>query len=441
VFESAAVLAVLLVVVAAATMVLSALLERSGPVRLRHWAEEAGGRLLALYEARGRFEVFRYLLASLAKLAPVVLAIALSFLLRDLGVPASGTWAIAAVVGLVLAAEAVNRWLVGSLAEESLRKLTPLYRALHGLFLPLVLPLAALVPAPRPEEPDDEEDGEEEDEISDEEIEAYIDFGTREGILEPGEGELVWGIVDFGDTQVRSVMTPRIDMVVAAADEDLEALADRFLESGHSRIPLYEESVDRIVGILHIREVLRALRNGGPAASAPPSARELAKEPFFVPDRKPLDELLKEMQARFQQVAIVLDEYGGTSGLVTVEDLLEEIVGEIFDEDEAVVEPDPVQLPDGSWRVDGRVHAELLDELFEVDVEEEPYETVGGMILAELGRVPAAGESVAARGLRLTVEEITGRRIRSVRVERIVAAAADEPGAEPAPAEGEETHG
>ena len=429
-FESAAVLAVLLLVVGAVTMVLSALLERSGPVRVRHWAEEAGGGLLALYEARGRFEVFRYLLACLAKLAPVVLAIALSYLLRDLGVPASGAWAIGAVVGLVLAAEVVNRWLVGSLAEESLRRLTPVYRALHGLFLPLVLPLAALAPAPRPEEPDAEEEEDEEDEISDEEIEAYIDFGTKEGILEPGEGDLVWGIVDFGDTQVRSVMTPRIDMVVARVDEDLETLADLFLDSGHSRIPLYEESVDRIVGILHIREVLRALRS-----DEAPTARELAKEPFFVPDRKPLDELLKEMQARFQQVAIVLDEYGGTSGLVTVEDLLEEIVGEIFDEDEAVVEPDPVQLPDGSWRIDGRVHAELLDELFDVDVEEEPYETVGGMILSELGRVPEAGETVVARGLRLTVEEITGRRIRSVRVERVAAATEQEAGADAGRAE------
>lgn len=414
-FESAAVLAVLLVAVATVTMVLSALLERSGPVRLRHWAEEAGGGLLALFEVRGRFEVFRYLLASLAKLAPVVLAIALSYLLRDLGVPASGTVAIVVVVGLVLGIEAVNRWLVGSLAEESLRRFTPVYRALHAVFLPLVLPIAALVPAPRPAEPDPEDDEDDEDEVSDEEIEAYIDFGTKEGILEPGEGDLVWGIVDFGDTQVRSVMTPRIDMVVAPVDEDLESLADRFLDSGHSRIPLYEESVDRIVGILHIREVLRALRS-----DAPQTARELAKDPFFVPDRKSLGELLKEMQARFQQVAIVLDEYGGTSGLVSVEDLLEEIVGEIFDEDEAIVEPDPVQLPDGSWRVDGRVSAELLDELFEVDVEEEPYETVGGMILSELGRVPEAGESVDAHGLRLTVEEITGRRIRSVRVERFV---------------------
>ena len=423
-FESAAVLAVLLVVVAAATMVLSALLERSGPVRLRHWAEEAGGRLLALYEARGRFEVFRYLLASLAKLAPVVLAIALSFLLRDLGVPASGTWAIAAVVGLVLAAEAVNRWLVGSLAEESLRKLTPLYRALHGLFLPLVLPLAALVPAPRPEEPDDEEDGEEEDEISDEEIEAYIDFGTREGILEPGEGELVWGIVDFGDTQVRSVMTPRIDMVVAAVDEDLEALADRFLESGHSRIPLYEESVDRIVGILHIREVLRALRNGGPAASAPPSARELAKEPFFVPDRKPLDELLKEMQARFQQVAIVLDEYGGTSGLVTVEDLLEEIVGEIRDEYD--VESETVtDEGNGTFVFSGKVSVDEVRDRLGVEIEREGFETVGGFLLSHLGRMPYVGERFEVDGLEFEVLEVERRRITKVRVRRQIAPAAN----------------
>jgi CBS domain containing-hemolysin-like protein len=225
---------------------------------------------------------------------------------------------------------------------------------------------------------------------------------------------MVWGIVDFGDTQVRSVMTPRVDMVVASEREGLDALAELFLESGHSRIPLYDGSIDKIVGILHIRDLLRGLRS-----EPRPPARELTKPPFFVPERRPLDELLKEMQARYQQLAIVLDEYGGTAGLVTVEDMLEEIVGEIFDEDEVAAELEPMALPDGSWRLDGRTPVEKLDELFGVDLEEEPYETVAGVVLAVRGAVPAGGETVTAHGLRIDVEEVVGRRIRTVRVEKI----------------------
>jgi putative hemolysin len=398
-------------------IVLSALLERSGPVRLRHWAEEAGGTLRTLYEKPARFEVYRFLLASLAKVAPVVLVVSLRALFAAFGWPRPAWLAGGVVVALVVGLEMLNRRLVGWGAEEWLRRLTFAYRLALGAALPLVSVLAPLAPARRPANGDE---ADEEDDVSDEEIEAFIELGTREGILEPGEGEMVWGIVDFGDTQVRSVMTPRVDMVVASVDEGLDALAERCIESGHSRIPVYEESIDKIVGILHIREVLRGLRS-----EPRPTLRELTKPPFFVPERRSLDELLKEMQARFQQIAIVLDEYGGTAGLVTVEDLLEEIVGEIFDEDE-VAEPEVTALPNGAWRLDGRTPVEQLDELFGVDLEEEPYETVAGVVLSVHGSVPEAGETIEAHGLRFHVEEVAGRRVQTLRVEKIVPGAGAE---------------
>lgn len=401
----------LLLVASVGAITMSALLERSGPVRLRHWAEESGGALRALYEGPSRFETYRFLLAALAKLSPVLLVVSLRLSLARLGVPSPTLVAALSVVLLVVALEMLNRRLVGWEAEEWLSRLTALYRAARWVLLPLVAVLAPF--APSAQRPVNGEAEVEEDEASDEEIEAFIELGTREGILEPEEGEMVWSIVDFGDTQVRSVMTPRVDMVVAAVHEDLDVLADRFLDSGHSRLPLYEESVDKIVGILHIRDLLRGLRS-----EPRPDLRELAKQPFFVPERRALDELLKEMQARFQQIAIVLDEYGGTAGLVTVEDLLEEIVGEIFDEDE-VVEPEPTALPDGSWRLDGRTHVEQLDELFGVDLEEEPYETVAGVVLSVHGSVPEAGQEIESHGLRFHVEEVVGRRVQTVRVEKL----------------------
>ena len=402
----------LLTPLAVLTAILSALLERSGPIRLRHWAEEAGGALRSLAETPVRFGMFRYLLSLLSRTLPIVLAAVLTVLLTRWHRAYPSFWALGLVLLLVAATEAVNRTLVWKDPERALRSLTRVYRVARWLLAPLVGVLAPLVPARAFQRADEDEEGE----ASDEEIEAFIDVGTREGILEPEEGEWLWGIVGFGDTQARTVMTPRIDLVCAPVDAGFDALAERFVESGHSRIPVYEDSIDHIIGILHIRDVLRAVRS-----PEPPPLQELLKPPLFIPETKPLSELLRELQARFQQVAIVVDEYGGTAGLVTVEDLLEEIVGDIMDEHEALAaELEP--LADGAYRLDGRARIELLDELFGVEIEDPEYETVAGLIFSALGYVPQVEETVESHGLRFTVEAVADRRIQTVRVERIEAA-------------------
>ena len=402
-----------LAVVAAATVlaltvviqILSALLERSGPIRLHHWAEEAGGRLLALYEAPLRFEVYRYLLGLGAKLAPLGLLLALMPIVGTVsGRPLLGSLVITALV--VAATEVVSRSLVGRDPERALRRNTVLYGVALSLLSPLLFVLVPLFPASIVERQEDADD------VTDDEIEAFINVGTQEGILEPGEEDLILRVIDFGDTVVRSVVTPRIDMVCASAETDLEAMAELFLASKHSRIPIYRETVDQIVGVLHIRDLLRGLRVE-PGATV----LDLALEPYFVPESKALNELLKEFQAQRQQLAIVVDEYGGTAGMVTVEDLLEEIVGEIEDEhDEAASQIQ--ELGDGRWRVEGRESLESLEHLFDVDLEEEPYETVGGLILGHLGYVPEPDEQVIAHGLVLTVEGVEARRIQRVLVSR-----------------------
>jgi putative hemolysin len=395
--------------------VLSALLERSGPIRLRHWAEEAGGRLRALYDGPIRFNTFRSLLSLAGRAAPVAFFFALWRLLAALGVAAPAAWAYGSTLALLAAAEVTNRVLVAHDAEAALRALTGFYRAALLLATPLVAALAPLVPARVAEQGEEDED-----EASDEEIEAFIDVGEREGILEPEQGRWVSNIVNFGETQVRSVMTPRIDMVCAAVEATLDEAADRFVASGHSRLPLYQDSIDHIAGVLHIRDVLRAVR--ARPDSARPALRELANPPLFIPETKPLTELLKEFQTRHQELAIVVDEYGGTAGLVTVEDLLEEIVGEMADEhDPQAMERE--QVAAGVWRLDGRTHVETLEELFGVKVEDPGYETVAGLIFSSLGHVPHVGETVEKQGLRFTVEAVAGRRIQSVRVERVPEAA------------------
>ncbi len=408
----------LLLPVAVAAAVLSALLERSGPIRLRHWAEQAGGSLRRLYENPVRFGVYRYLLSLAGRLGPIIVYLVLAEMLTGWNRAFPRTWALAVALLLVAATEAGNRGVLAQDPEGALRWLTRLYRVVLFLLTPLVALIAPLVPKKSLERREEDEEGD--TSATDEEIEAFIDVGTREGILEPEQGEWLWSIVDFRDTLARSVMTPRIDMICAPVDSTLDALAERFIESGHSRIPLYQENIDHILGILHIRDALRALR-----LPQPPPVRDLIKPPLFIPETKPLGELLKELQARFQQVAIVVDEYGGTAGLVTVEDLLEEIVGEIMDEHEALVaELEP--LDNGAYRIDGRAHIELLDDLFEVEIEDPEYETVAGLIFSALGHVPQPGETVDCFGLRFTVEAVADRRIQTVKVEKIPPAAGEE---------------
>jgi putative hemolysin len=412
----------LLLPAAALVSVLSALLERSGPIRLRHWAEEAGGRVRAVYDQPVRFGAFRSLLSLASRLLPLALCIAMAALLAAAGATHPLAWSLGLAALLLAAVEVVNRALVSHDPERALRGLTSLYRAALLALWPLAAAAAALVPRGSLERRDEPE---EDEAASDEEIEAFIDVGTREGIIEPEQAEWLSNIVDFPVTQARSVMTPRIDMVCAPVDSSLDSLAERFIESGHSRIPLYRDSIDHIVGVLHMRDAFRALRL--PSPPGPAELERLLKPPLFIPETKPLGELLKELQTRFQQVAIVVDEYGGTAGLVTVEDLVEEIVGEISDEHEDVQPAERTRLGDGAWRFDGRAHLEVLDELFGVEIEDAEYETVAGLIFSALGHVPHPGESVELHGLRFTVEEVANRRIKSIRVERLPEAAAEAP--------------
>ncbi|HLX06341.1 MAG TPA: hemolysin family protein [Thermoanaerobaculia bacterium] len=402
---------------AALASVLSALLERSGPIRLSHWAEEAGGRLRALYDQPVRFGAFRSLLSLASRLLAIGLFAAAAALLAAAGARQPRAWSLALTAAVLAAVEIVNRRLVGRSREQALRALTALYRLAWMGLLPvvaLVAGIAARLPAARLERDDE---AEEDDAASHEEIEAFIDVGTREGIIEAEQGEWLSNIVDFPETQARSVMTPRVDMICAPVDSSLDALAELFVASGHTRIPLYQDSIDHIVGVLHIRDLLQSLRLATPPSAA--QIRKLLKPPLFIPETKLLAELLKELQTRFQQVAIVVDEYGGTAGLVTVEDLVEEIVGEISDEHEDGQAAERTPLGDGAWRFDGRAHLEVLEELFEVKIEDAEFETIAGLVFTALGRVPLPGEVVEREGLRFTIEEVAMRRIKTLRVERV----------------------
>ena len=257
--------------------------------------------------------------------------------------------------------------------------------------------------------------------VSEEEIKALVETGEEQGVLEETERDMIRSIFDLGDKRVHEVMVPRTDIIGLDGDTPSGELLERVVAAGHSRIPVYEGSADQIIGVLYVKDVFRRIARG----EQPAAIREHLRPALFVPETKKVDELLREMQTEKTHMAIVVDEYGGTAGLVTIEDLVEEIVGEIRDEYDVEQE---LMLPisEREALVDGRAPFEDIRETFALDGLEPSvdYDTVGGFIVHELGRFPKTGDVVARGGVSFVVETIEGRRIRRVRVVRQTATGA-----------------
>ncbi|HET7726832.1 MAG TPA: hemolysin family protein [Candidatus Limnocylindrales bacterium] len=256
-----------------------------------------------------------------------------------------------------------------------------------------------------------------ESQITAEELRLIVERGGEQGILEAEEEQMIHAVIELGDRRLHEVMTPRIAIVALPATATFEDAIDRIVEEGHSRIPVYETTVDEIVGILYAKDLLPFLKA---TDGERPSLRSLLRTPVFVPESMTIDDLLHEFQRRKVHMAIVLDEYGGTAGLLTIEDLLEEIVGEIQDEYD-VEEELVVKLSDDEARVDGRAAVDELEELFDLVLaleDEDEYDTVGGLIYHRIGGIPSPGDQIEVPPLRLTVESTDGRRVGKVLVVR-----------------------
>ena len=349
---------------------------------------------------------------AVARDAAVVLGIAVgSFLvLRETG----HTWAaLAATMAVALLAlvalETLSRVLVARSPERWGLRLVPamgLLRLLFGLPARALDFAAGLAVRRRREEAD--RDAEEEEELL-----RLVEMSEGNGTPQNGELAMIRRIAHMVDRAVREIMVPRIDMVVADADDTTEDVLKLITERGFSRIPIYEETIDNVVGVVYAKDILKFLAEG----RQPPPPRDIARPPYFVPEGKHIDELLAELQENKVHMAIVVDEYGGTAGLVTIEDVLEEIVGEIqdeYDREEASVE----QLNESEAILDARVSIDALNELFELNIEGEDFDTVGGFVYHQLGRMPAPGDEVRADGVTLRVLSILGHRIKKVRATR-----------------------
>ncbi|HSK92505.1 MAG TPA: hemolysin family protein [Candidatus Angelobacter sp.] len=274
--------------------------------------------------------------------------------------------------------------------------------------------------------------------LSTEELKMLVESSTEQGGFEEDEKEMIHGVIELGDKKVHEVMVPRIGIRAVNVDDPFDEVLDMIVRAGHSRLPVFEESLDNIVGILYAKDLLPYLKqNGRPSGAI--NIRQLVRTPVYVPESKAVDELLHEMQSAKRHIAIVVDEYGGTAGLVTMEDVVEEIVGEIQDEydtEEAMVEPIESET-ELTFRLDGRVSMDDLRDLFELSDDDEPdeeeYDTVGGFVVHRVGRIPLPGAEVPFRdGIILRVEAAEPRRVAKVVATRTRVAdevEAEEPGA------------
>lgn len=250
--------------------------------------------------------------------------------------------------------------------------------------------------------------------ITEEEIVTMIESGHTGGTIEEEEKEMILSVLQLNHTRVSEVMVPRIDIAALDIDTPLDEARARFIETGFSRIPVYEETVDSIKGLLYAKDLLTLWHNGG---TAPVTLRELMRPVYFIPEAKPVDELLKELQSKRVHMAIVVDEYGGTAGLVTIENIIEEIIGDIQDEYDLNEEDEYVRLSDTEYVVDASIDLDDFNDLVEVELPTEDSNTLGGFIYRYFGRVPSLGEEIKFDDeLLMRVETVEGRRIRKVRV-------------------------
>ena len=248
-----------------------------------------------------------------------------------------------------------------------------------------------------------------EGEVSEEELLAFAEEAAASDAINEDERHLIEQVIEFGDTVAHEVMIPRPDIVAVNKETSIEDAVDLVIGKGFSRLPVFQENIDDIVGIVYSKELMRALRDGDKSQPV----NHILRHPIFVPESKNISQLLREMQTEKSHIAIVIDEYGGTAGLVTLEDLIEEVVGEIVDEFD--IEPPMIErLGNGKLRVNGRADLDDLDAILEIDLPEGDWSTVGGLIFNTLGHVPDVGETIELNGHHFLVERVQGRRIARV---------------------------
>ena len=400
-----------------------AVLSRAALEKLRESGLPRAAMMLRIYEPRHRLSLMARLGQSFCAAA---LALSLFFLLRAFLTAALAALGVAAVVSLcvLLAASTARRVRFEDDGEDDHIPLLAL------LFVPLHLvlsPFVAIVEHVTSGDYNDEEYKAEKEE----ELRSLVESEGESGVLEEGERDMIQGVFGFHDRVVREVMIPRVDIAAVEQAGTVGELLHMIREGGHSRVPLYEESLDSIRGIVYAKDLLQLLQTPNAVDSNSPlrllvdgiptdsgEALHLLHEPFYVPETKKVDQLLRDLRQARTRLAIVVDEYGGTAGLVTTEDLVEEIVGELQDEYDAEEELYSWQKPNEVLVVNPRINIEDLNGVLEIDLPSDGYDTLGGLIYDQVGHVPNQGQVILVDGFEITILAVDGQRISSVEMKR-----------------------
>ncbi|KQR01832.1 HCC family HlyC/CorC transporter [Arthrobacter sp. Leaf141] len=383
----------------------------------RHDAEEALVRSRSnamrkiLAEPVAHIRALRFWRIWFEMASAVAVAVLLYSVLDNVWLAGLAATGIMALVGFVIVGVSPRQ--LGRLHSGAVVRFTaPMIRFLTWVLGPIPGWLVALGSAAAPGAP-----GGDEAFFSEQEFRELVDRASESDMIEDTEATMIQSVFDFGDTLVRAVMVPRTDILSVDAGSTLRHAMSLFLRSGYSRMPVIGENNDDILGIIYLKDVAAVLHELAPGEE-PPLVDSLTREVRYVPESKPVSDLLSELQKESTHVAIVIDEYGGTAGLVTLEDLIEEIVGEIVDEYDTE-SAEAVELGDGSYRVSARMSIDDLGELFDIELDDDEVDTVGGLLAKALGRVPIVGSAVEVHGVALRADRLEGRRNR---VSHIIAA-------------------
>ena len=374
------------------------------------------GSIKFLREILDNRQRFRFALSSTIQVLLIGFTVLLTDIILRSTLDRGWSLLLALVIGIgatVILRQIFPRILVRNNPERKLIFLLPAIRPIYAVAAFFLEPISKRARArARLEANETPETAEERAEDNAEDFHALMEVGEAEGIIEESDRELIETMVEFSDTRAGEIMTPRTEIVAIPAGTSVEQARDLIVEKKYSRIPVYRDSIDNIEGVIYVRDLLQAWAEGKhdePVGS-------ILRDAFFVPETKTAAELLKTMQNNHVQIAVVIDEYGGVAGLITVEDILEEIVGEIEDEDEDEEIVEIIQGADGYWDIIGSTEIDKLERLFDTDLEDEDYTTLAGLITSESGYVPKQGERLSIRGLDMEILKADEKRIHLVRL-------------------------
>jgi CBS domain containing-hemolysin-like protein len=384
--------------------------------------------LRAVLEDRPRF---RFALSWVIQILLISVTVLVTMIVLRYSQDRSSVLLLALLIGLastVVFRQIIPRLIVRNDPEKVLLLLLPLFRPLYAVVTLITTPFAGFFGPKEPSRVDvtiapDQADDRSDDNADD--FQALMEVGEAEGIIEEGERELIESVVEFNETRAGEIMTPRTEICALPIDSTIIAARELMVEEKYSRIPVYRDNIDNVEGVVYVRDLLQAWAENKEHLKID----SILRDAFFVPETKTAAELLKSMQVNHVQLAIVIDEYGGVAGIVTVEDILEEIVGEIEDEDTAEDEIiEIVEGTDGYWDVLGSTEIDKIERLFDLEIEDDDFTTIAGLVTSEAGYVPKVGEKLDIHGLAVEILRADEKRIGLLRIRRTkpAAASADE---------------